>query len=451
MNDSKVSIVGNKAYIVEEIPFEYEFSENIEKIFVPEDSYNSYSESSLYVSVKEKLYPYNYGAITVNRPEFVKYAKGDYLLEKIYKNGGCLSPDYMTIAEYENNFITFEDTTVKSVIVSKFGSNNEITFKQAAQVTNEQLEGLFNGNTKVTKFNEFVFFTGITKVSISDNTDLSKTNSPFRLSSLQEITLPETVTELGYRAFDQCRSIRKIENLDCVTGFDYCCLQLCGTNSDYHYDKTLNIKKFNGKMAFNFSPIPTKVNICDGITTIPEQTFSSNPKYNINHLSYVSLPSTLKVIENGAFQYCTFKKIELPEGIEVLNHCFSECKQLEEINLPKSLREILQWSFSETKLKGTISIPDNDNLISIDYSSFYNCKNIKTIIIPDNITIIEEQAFSGCTGLEEIYVKATTPPTIKNVSAFTGVTAKIYVPKASVEAYKTANIWSGFADRIFGI
>ena len=66
MNDNKVSIVGNKAYIVEEIPFEYEFSESIEKIYVPEDNYNSYSESSFYVSVKEKLYPYNYGAITVN-------------------------------------------------------------------------------------------------------------------------------------------------------------------------------------------------------------------------------------------------------------------------------------------------------------------------------------------------------------------------------------------------
>lgn len=51
-----------------------------------------------------------------------------------------------------------------------------------------------------------------------------------------------------------------------------------------------------------------------------------------------------------------------------------------------------------------------------------------------------------CSGLKEIYVKATTPPTI-NSSVFYGVptaSAILYVPVGSKDAYAATNGWSEF-------
>ena len=58
-------------------------------------------------------------------------------------------------------------------------------------------------------------------------------------------------------------------------------------------------------------------------------------------------------------------------------------------------------------------------------------------------------AFYDCSKLTEIYSKPTVPPSLgsyafKNISS----SAKIYVPQDSVEAYRTATGWTGYADII---
>lgn len=55
--------------------------------------------------------------------------------------------------------------------------------------------------------------------------------------------------------------------------------------------------------------------------------------------------------------------------------------------------------------------------------------------------------FHYCSNLTKIYCKATTPPTLgSNAFDYT----IIYVPQASVEAYKSADGWSEYANRIEG-
>ena len=48
------------------------------------------------------------------------------------------------------------------------------------------------------------------------------------------------------------------------------------------------------------------------------------------------------------------------------------------------------------------------------------------------------------------YFQSTEPPTLSNKNAFSGIPndCVIYVPAASVDAYKTATNWSNYASKI---
>lgn len=71
-----------------------------------------------------------------------------------------------------------------------------------------------------------------------------------------------------------------------------------------------------------------------------------------------------------------------------------------------------------------------------------------------DVTTIGDYAFLYCSGLTSVYCKATTPPTADIYDSWhafdeNASDRKIYVPMESVEAYKSAQGWSDYADAIF--
>ena len=77
---------------------------------------------------------------------------------------------------------------------------------------------------------------------------------------------------------------------------------------------------------------------------------------------------------------------------------------------------------------------------------------IESVTIPDSVTNIGENTFQGCSSLTSVTVNATTPPTLGE-GAFSNNASgrKIYVPAASVDAYKAAEGWSTYAEDIEAI
>ena len=105
------------------------------------------------------------------------------------------------------------------------------------------------------------------------------------------------------------------------------------------------------------------------------------------------------------------------------------------------------------KSKNTLeSIIFPDSVTEIGISSFSGCLGLKSVVIGKGIKYIDENAFNNCSALVEIYCKATTPPSLDNVAALGGAYGKqkIYVPTASVDAYKKASNWSSYASKIVG-
>lgn len=183
------------------------------------------------------------------------------------------------------------------------------------------------------------------------------------------------------------------------------------------------------------------------ITSIGNGTYSG-----CTSLMAVSIPSTVTSIGNDAFKGCVLLlDCGIPDSVKTIGSgAFSGCTQLAYINLPNGLTSLGTSAFTSCDNFSTINIPST--LTSIPDSCFRNCDGLSDIELQSTIQSIGSFAFADCSGLYNLTVLATTPPTL-GTDAFIGVNSnfKIYVPSGSLNAYKTASIWSNYSDKIFQI
>ena len=96
---------------------------------------------------------------------------------------------------------------------------------------------------------------------------------------------------------------------------------------------------------------------------------------------------------------------------------------------------------------GITSVTVEEGVDYISNFAFMGCSNLTTATLPSTITSFGNQAF-GYSGLTSITIRATSPADISSENPFANADnlAHIYVPAASVDAYKTA--WSDYASII---
>ncbi len=120
------------------------------------------------------------------------------------------------------------------------------------------------------------------------------------------------------------------------------------------------------------------------------------------------------------------------------------------ITLPGNTKTISSYAFFYSKYLTNVVIPESVTLIG-SYA-FQGCSSLQSITIPGNVASVQNGVFYDCSNLTEIICKPTTPPTGGSIMFYNIASdAKIYVPQGSVEAYKTANYWKDYADKIVGI
>ena len=178
----------------------------------------------------------------------------------------------------------------------------------------------------------------------------------------------------------------------------------------------------------------------DGIvTSIGYQAF-----YKIARLTGITLPEDLESIGNSAFDGCN----------KLTNINLEDCSKL------KTIGDQAFFGAGNYEECSAFSLMLPEGLESIGGSAFNSAK-ISSVTLPSTLKTIGSNGFYNCLNLASITSKASVPPTLGEY-AFYYINSSlerfplasieaIYVPEASVNAYKKADGWKEFSDKIAAI
>ena len=245
--------------------------------------------------------------------------------------------------------------------------------------------------------------------------------------TMTSITLPENLTTIDDYAFVSCEFLKSITIPDKVTSIGYEAFQDCRSMTDVTLSESLTTI---GDLAFAYCERLTNITIPDNVTTLGN-TFGvfGGCKSLTSFSGKYATPDHRCLVKDGAllaFAQAGLMEYTIPDGVTTIGaNVFFRCRNLTRLTIPNGVE-------------------------TIAYQAFYECTGLTKIILPESITTIGEGAFNRCSGLTDVYCKPATPPTLgSSVFSSTSV-ASIHVPQASVEAYKSADGWSGYAAQIVG-
>ena len=189
---------------------------------------------------------------------------------------------------------------------------------------------------------------------------------------LEAVTMPDTVTEIGDRAFYNCHNL-------------------------------------------------TSVAFSEGLMTIGDSAFG-----HCTSLEDIDLPVSLNEMRNNAFSGCTsLSGVTIPGYVtRIGDYAFNECSSLSSVTLPNKLDSIGAMAFGNTALQsvnipksltsaGTTSIDYGDDDRYLEAGPFGGCDALTAITFEEGRTSIPEGLFCGCTGLRTV----TIPDSITEIGA----------------------------------
>ena len=311
-----------------------------------------------------------------------------------------------TAAQPNNKLIKFQDEKTQKICINlrvgdgltaDANSDRELSYEEAAAVIN-LYPSPFIGK-EITTFNELKYFKGLKSIP----------NYAFKdCISLISVIIPDSVTSIGKEAFANCTSLTNVIIPDSVTSI--------------------------GRMAFANCTSLTSVTIGNHVTSIDYKVFEGCS--SLKEVYYTGdLSAWCKIDSKGRL---------LSPAIKF----YINGAELTDITIPSDITEIKKDAFRMCVSLTSVTIPNS--VTSIGESAFNYCTSLTSVTIGNSVTSIGQSAFSSCKSLTEVYCKPTTPPTINNSIFGLGRGLKIYVPRNSVDTYKSAEVWNQYADYIEG-
>ncbi|MGN0677904.1 MAG: leucine-rich repeat protein [Ruminococcus sp.] len=216
--------------------------------------------------------------------------------------------------------------------------------------------------------------------------------------NLTSITIPDSVTSIKAGAFQNCSGLTSITIPDSVTTIGIGTFSGCSGLKSATIGKNLTtIENF----AFLHCSGLTEINIPDSVTSIGDYVFAS-----CSSLTSIKIPESVTNIGSRTFMGCSgLTEITIPKSVtNIGNAAFSDCMNLTGVTVDKNNsnyadidgtlfnKDFSALLFHPFKEKETsYIIPDSVKIIGSE--AFSNCSNLTEITVPKSVTKIERAAF----------------------------------------------------------
>ncbi len=330
-----------------------------------------------------------------------------------------VTKDGITLTVHENVEELIVQNKINNVKVSKLVFEDNIDYSNIRKITiNENLKYIvFPTPMVLSNLNDIELSTNNPYLYIENNILFYKGGHNVCLvpPSVEEITIDwETVEDFSFR---ECKNLKKVIFTEKVKTIGMNAFLNCEGLEEIIFESENNLLEiketaFSGCKNLREIEIPNSVlkigrgilSECSNIekVSIPfvgefryetDDTFNQNvfaytfgAGYNFDHINIPNLKEVIvtdqKFFQNATFYKCPAEKItilggNLLKGAYLGQNAFYECKNLKEIVIPEGITEIRE-------------------------NCFINCVNLERIYLPSTLKVIKTNAFKGCESLKEV-------------------------------------------------
>ena len=188
--------------------------------------------------------------------------------------------------------------------------------------------------------------------------------SAFYNSSLLSVTMPNSVTNIGFSAFNGCEDL-------------------------------------------------TSVTIPNSVTSIGDYAFA-----DCSGLTSVTIPNSVTSIGFNTFGGCEgLTSVTIPNSVtRIGDYAFGACSSLTSVTIPNSVTSISASTFVECSGLTSVTIPNS--VTSIGIQAFTGCSGLTSMTIPDSVTSIGWGAFERCNVLTSVTMSGKTKATVQGMTDY---------------------------------
>ncbi|MBS1416293.1 MAG: leucine-rich repeat protein [Clostridia bacterium] len=262
--------------------------------------------------------------------------------------------------------------------------------------------------------NGFAISNGELKAALGTSADITVPDSVTRigerafygLSTLETVTMGNKVTSIGTDAFRECLNLKSVTLSSEITEIGNYAFGNCRSLEEITLPAKL---KTLGTNVFNECVSLTKVIFNDQLESIGNNAFAKSALSG-----NLVLPSTLTSLGDGAFNSTLIESVTLPDNLKIMtynyaNGAFGMCYRLKTVSLG-GLISIPQYMFQYCSSLESI---DLTGISDIGPDAFNNCVSLNELTLPEGLKTIGARAFAQCHSL----VSVTTPESLESIGA----------------------------------
>lgn len=226
-----------------------------------------------------------------------------------------------------------------------------------------------------------------TTIEIKEGSKGIAGNAFYGCDGLFDISIPQSVTNIGEYAFSNCASLTELMIPESVK-----------TIGDYAFDSCIRLNhieipesvKIIGSGAFRGCNSLAEVIIPLSVETIGNAAFENC--YSLNH---IEIPDSVLSIGDEAFAESAIRQIVIPDSVTYLGRAaFDGCSFLTSVTIGSGVKDIFGTEY-------------NAEGLVLHYGTFHYCPNLTTIKIKKGVKTIEGYAFRGIKSIPDIYFEGS--------------------------------------------